>query len=156
MKVSANFIWATSHLSPNKAFNFLVIIFQLHVDLTIREIAKFHAISYCMSSSSSIQSNDLDNKYSLLNKDSIYRPDTYQVWRRMWHIFKNFHTFDILGHQKSNNTCDGWLGRTDKSFSWLFSILLLVYPSCQGECEKSFFCKLSFCIDVKLFYLWIR
>ena len=50
------------------------IILQLHVDLTIREIAKFHAISYCMTGE-----NNISDKYSLLNSDSIYRADTYQV-----------------------------------------------------------------------------
>ena len=48
-----------------------------HVDLVVREIAKFHAISFCMSSG---EAGDLlKEKYSVLRHDSIYRPDTYQV-----------------------------------------------------------------------------
>ena len=46
------------------------------MDLTIREIAKFHAISYSMMSPGE---NIISDKYSLLNSDSIYRADTYQV-----------------------------------------------------------------------------
>ena len=51
---------------------------QLHVDLTVREIAKFHAISYCLDRSSAAGSR-LGERYCLLASDSVYRADTVQV-----------------------------------------------------------------------------
>ena len=51
---------------------------QLHVDLTVREIAKFHAISYCLDRSSAPGAR-LGERYCLLASDSVYRADTVQV-----------------------------------------------------------------------------
>ena len=51
---------------------------QLHVDLTVREIAKFHAISYCLDRSSAAGAR-LGERYCLLASDSVYRADTVQV-----------------------------------------------------------------------------
>ena len=49
---------------------------KLHVDLVVREIAKFHAISFCMSSG---DCEVLKERYPVLRNDSIYRAETYQV-----------------------------------------------------------------------------
>ena len=51
---------------------------QLHVDLTVREIAKFHAISYCLDRSSAAGAR-LGERDCLLASDSVYRADTVQV-----------------------------------------------------------------------------
>ena len=50
-----------------------------HVEMTIREIAKFHAISYCMK-----QGCDqvLLDKYSTMCKDSLYTKETYEYTKR--------------------------------------------------------------------------
>ena len=55
--------------------------YQAHVDLIVREIAKFHAISFCMNSCPDFPSSgeNLSEKFSLLATDSIYRDDTFQV-----------------------------------------------------------------------------
>ena len=52
---------------------------KLHVNLAIREIAKFHAISFCMKEGN-VQM--LIEKYGLLAKDSLYRKDTYEFTNR--------------------------------------------------------------------------
>ena len=52
---------------------------KLHVNLAIREIAKFHAISFCMKNGSN---QYLIDKYRLLAKDSLYRKDTYEFTNR--------------------------------------------------------------------------
>ena len=56
-------------------------LFKAHVNITVREIAKFHAISFCMNSCPEYQGSGatLQEKYSLLSTDSIYREETYQV-----------------------------------------------------------------------------
>ena len=48
------------------------------MDLTVREIAKFHAISYCLDRSSAAGAR-LGERYCLLASDSVYRADTVQV-----------------------------------------------------------------------------
>ena len=50
-----------------------------HAELVIRELAKFHAISYCMKNGSN---ENLLNSYPYLGEDSLYRPDTSDFTKR--------------------------------------------------------------------------
>ena len=50
-----------------------------HAELVIRELAKFHAISFCMKEGSNQQ---MLEKYSYLNEDSLYRESTSDFTKR--------------------------------------------------------------------------
>lgn len=50
-----------------------------HAELVIRELAKFHAISYCMKKGSN---DSLLNAYNYLAEDSLYRADTSDFTKR--------------------------------------------------------------------------
>ena len=50
-----------------------------HAELVIRELAKFHAISYCMKKGSN---DNLLNAYAYLAEDSLYRSDTSDFTKR--------------------------------------------------------------------------
>jgi len=50
-----------------------------HAELVIRELAKFHAISYCMKKGSN---DSLLNAYTYLAEDSLYRSDTSDFTKR--------------------------------------------------------------------------
>ena len=50
-----------------------------HAELVIRELAKFHAISYCMKSGSN---QSLLEAYPYLAEDSLYRTDTSDFTKR--------------------------------------------------------------------------
>ena len=50
-----------------------------HAELVIRELAKFHAISYCMKKGSN---DNLLNAYGYLAEDSLYRADTSDFTKR--------------------------------------------------------------------------
>ena len=102
---------------------------KLHVDLVVREIAKFHAISYCMSSGEA--SARLKDKYSVLRHDSIYRPDTYQV-----HLLipqtSDLRPEIVSGHQPQPDPSDGRTSGADQSQPGVLSVLFLVRPAGQG------------------------
>ena len=50
-----------------------------HAELVIRELAKFHAISYCMKKG---DNDNLLNAYGYLAEDSLYRADTSDFTKR--------------------------------------------------------------------------
>ena len=50
-----------------------------HAELVIRELAKFHAISYCMKNDNN---ENLLNAYGYLAEDSLYRSDTSDFTKR--------------------------------------------------------------------------
>ena len=50
-----------------------------HAELVIRELAKFHAISYCMKDG---RNDNLLNAYPYLAEDSLYRADTSDFTKR--------------------------------------------------------------------------
>ena len=59
-----------------------------HAELVIRELAKFHAISYCMKKGSN---DSLLNAYTYLAEDSLYRSG-YQIFQP---ILYNVRLFNI-------------------------------------------------------------
>ena len=86
-----------------------------HVEMTIREIAKFHAITYCMK-----QGDDqvLLDKYSTLCKDSLYSKETYEYTKRtMTPIMASLAELIRSTEQYSDNY--EWFVELAKNFHWI-------------------------------------
>lgn len=52
---------------------------EAHVDLTVKEVAKLHAISFCMKEGNC---ENLFERFPTLREDSLYRSDTYEFTNR--------------------------------------------------------------------------
>ena len=60
---------------------------KIHVEMIVREIAKFHAISYCMKKG---EDKHLHEKYTTLSKDSVYTKENHEhIKRTMTPIMAN-------------------------------------------------------------------
>ncbi|XP_023334969.1 uncharacterized protein LOC111706347 isoform X3 [Eurytemora carolleeae] len=83
-----------------------------HAELTIREIAKFHAISLCMSENSP---EVLLEKYPKLREDSLYREDTREFTNRtMTPVMASL--AEVLRSSTDYSPCYPWFVRLAKNF----------------------------------------
>ena len=77
----------------------------------MREIAKFHAISFCLDRSSAAGAR-LGERYCLLASDSVYRADTVQVLGyRGQSGAVSCRAVRYSGHQQGDHAGDGGAGR---------------------------------------------
>ena len=90
---------------------------KVHVEMTIREIAKFHAITYCMKQG---RDKTLLDKYTTLCKDSLYSEDTYENTRRtMTPVMASL--AELI--RSTEQYCDNyqWFIELAKNFHWIQS-----------------------------------
>ena len=102
-----------------KGFNFIehgdMEINKLHVNLAIKEIAKFHAISFCMKMG---RVEALMEKYSLLAKDSLYRKDTYEFTNRtLTPIMASL--AEVIRSSPTHSDNYEWFVELAKNFHWI-------------------------------------
>ena len=102
-----------------KGFSFIehsdMTMNKVHVEMAIREIAKFHAITYCMKDGSD---KVLLEKYSTLCKDSLYTKDTYEYTKRtMTPIMASLAELIRSTSKYSDNY--EWFVELAKNFHWI-------------------------------------